>query len=625
MASTKIINVLKDDKFEEILDLFRDTPAKEVIFVLPKASKAFKSEEHFVILDNEAQKGSKKISLLCSSPETNRLAKKYNFDVLLAKGENEKPSLITAVNQFSHQPKNKDEEEEIGDELEEPDEEEENDTEEEETDEAEFLKSDNEEEYEVIPASKVKQGLEGIVRERAGTRLNVSPAKEKPIRLDVRKTLRTKMGEIENVWESMPGKKDKNIWADLGLRSEGRKQSWPSKFFPTRNGIRNGLTFAGRNFSKKTVVVLGVVSVFLLSAIIYTSTGSAKVNIIPKKESLETDLKISSSDKFSLVDQVSNKIPGQLFNIEKTVSQTFSSTGEKDVAQKARGKITVYNNYGTTPQILIATTRFEKDGLIFRTLKTITVPGTTVVNGEISPGTVEVEVVADKAGETYNISAGNFTIPAFKERADTGRYEKIYGKSTTSMQGGMIGRAKVVTQSDYSDAKEALLNQLKKNVDDALKAQTAGLKTIDSLSIKIGEPESSAKVDEAAESFTMSIQGSLKTIGFKESDLRGLIKQNINNNRNLDVLPDKLQLSYRSINFRDADNILEFTVDIVGTAYKKIDTDKIKNELIGKDEEEIKSYLRDIEGIESAKVTLYPFWVRKIPAKPDKIQINLTY
>jgi len=626
MASTKIINVLKDDKFEEILDLFRDTPAKEVIFVLPKTSRAFKNEEHFVILDNEAKKYGKKISLLCSSFETNRLAKKYNFDVLLAKGENEKPSLITAVNQFSRQPKDKDEgETSDGNELEEPDEEEEGDTDEEETDEADFLKNENKEneEYEVVTASKIKQGLEGIVRGGVGSRLNVSPEKERPVRLDVKKASRAEMGEIQSVWESMPGsgKKEKNLWADLGLHSERRKWPWLGKPFSTRGGF----AFGGKNFSKKSVIVLGVISILLLGTIIYTSTGSAKINITPKKQSLETDLKISASDKFSSVDQTLNKIPGQLFSIDKTASQTFPATGEKDVAQKARGKITVYNAYGTTPQVLIATTRFEKDGFIFRTLKTITVPGTTVVNGQISPGTVDVEVVADKAGETYNISAGKFTIPAFQERADTGRYEKIYGQSVAPMNGGMIGRAKVVTQSDYSDAKETLLDQLKKNIDDTLKAQTAGLKTIDSLSIKIGEPESSAKVDEAADNFTMSIQGLLKTIGFKESDLLGLIKQNIDKNRNLYVIPEKLQLNYRSVNFRDTDNILEFTVDITGIAYAKIDIDKIKNELVGKDEEEIKSYFRGVEGIESVKIKLSPFWVKRIPDKPDKILIDLTY
>ena len=611
MASTKIINVLKDDKFEEILDLFKETSAKEVIFVLPKRSKTFTGEDHFVILYNEAKKQSKRISLLCSSPEINKLAKKYNFDVLLAKA-GEKPSLITTVNQFSSKDEDGDDDE--------SGENKKDDTEDEiQEKESATLMNDENEEYEAIAVSNVKHGLEGIIRGKDGIHLNVSPKKERPVQLDIRKKVpRTEMEEIQSVWETAPdmsGKgKDKTIWADLGLRSQGHR-------LLKQNLFQLGL----KNFSKKSVVILGIVSVLLLGVIVVVSTGSAKIDIRPQKQTLETDLKISASDKFSFVDQALNKIPGQLFSIDKTVNQTFPATGEKDVAQKARGKMTVYNAYGTTPQVLIATTRFEKDGFIFRTLKTVTIPGTTVANGLVSPGTVDVEVVADKAGETYNISEGKFNIPAFKERLDTGRYEKIYGQSVVSMKGGMIGRAKVVTQSDYNNAKEALRNQLKKDIDDALKTQTAGLKVMDGTLVKIGEPESSAKVDEAADNFSVSIHGSLKIIGFKESDLLGLIKQNIDKNRDLYVISENLQLDYGSVNFKDADNVLEFTVDISGNAYPKVDVDKIKKELAGKDEDEIKSYLRGIVGIESAKVILSPFWVKRIPENSEKTLINLSY
>mgnify|MGYP001557873065 CR=1 FL=1 len=97
MASTKIINVLKDDKFEEILDLFKETSAKEVIFVLPKKSKAFTSEEHFIILAGEASKTGKKISLLCSNSGVNDLAKKYGFDVLLPKNPEKQVKLAVKI------------------------------------------------------------------------------------------------------------------------------------------------------------------------------------------------------------------------------------------------------------------------------------------------------------------------------------------------------------------------------------------------------------------------------------------------------------------------------------------------------------------------------------------------
>jgi len=611
MASTKIINVLKDDKFEEILDLFKETSAKEVIFVLPKRSKAFTSEEHFIILANEASKSEKKISVLCSNPDVNKIAKKYKFDVLLAKGPS-KTSFVTEreepmISELPYvKPQDEPEPEEDADE--------------------------DEDEEEQLPA-RPRGGLEGIVRGRSGTRLNVSPKKDKPVRLDVRKrSPHRSVEEIENVWDALPDREeeDKNIWADYRV-------PWPAKARPgdhSEMGLRSRrpagsrkplFRFEFRNLSKKSVIALGGVSVLLLGTIIFVSTGSAKIEIVPQKQPLETELKVSASDRFSLVDQNLNKIPGQLFSVDKVVSQTFPATGEKDVAQKARGKMKIYNAYGTTPQVLIATTRFEKDGLIFRTLTTVTVPGTKVANGEITPGAVDVEVVADKAGETYNISSGKFVIPAFNERADAGRYEKIYGETTEPMKGGMVGQAKVVTENDYNQAKETLQAQLQKDIDEGLKLQTAGLKTIDKLSVKIGQPESSAKIDEAADSFTMSLKGSLKTIGFNQPDLDGLVKQHVEKTRNLDVVTDKLQLSYRSINFRDAENLLEFTVAISGNAYAKIDTGKIKQEMAGKDENEIKSYLRGVAGVESARVLLSPFWVKSIPNKPEKTLINIIY
>ena len=94
-----------------------------------------------------------------------------------------------------------------------------------------------------------------------------------------------------------------------------------------------------------------------------------------------------------------------------------------EVAQKSKGKITVYNEYGSSPQILIATTRFQSvEGLIFRTLKTISVPGARVENGKTIAGAIDVEVIADKAGQVYNVAPGKFTIPAFKEKGDADRF-----------------------------------------------------------------------------------------------------------------------------------------------------------------------------------------------------------
>src|SRR5258706_13095511 len=82
MSATKIINVLKDDSFDEILDLFRNAQAEEVIFVLPKRSKVFSKEDHFLAFASEARSNNKKVSLMSSNPATNQAGVKYGFNIL---------------------------------------------------------------------------------------------------------------------------------------------------------------------------------------------------------------------------------------------------------------------------------------------------------------------------------------------------------------------------------------------------------------------------------------------------------------------------------------------------------------------------------------------------------------
>ena len=62
---------------------------------------------------------------------------------------------------------------------------------------------------------------------------------------------------------------------------------------------------------------------------------------------------------------------------------------EKELNEKARGSLTVYNEYSSSPQTLVATTRFESpEGKIFRIEKNIVVPGAKIEEGKIIASTI---------------------------------------------------------------------------------------------------------------------------------------------------------------------------------------------------------------------------------------------
>ena len=381
-----------------------------------------------------------------------------------------------------------------------------------------------------------------------------------------------------------------------------------------------------RRPTHRTVLIfLTCATVVILGAVIFITAGKARITIKPVSQPLDLSLTIFTSDDVSSTSLANMAIPGQLFNIQKTVSQDFTATGRVDVAQKARGAITVYNEL-STDQPLIATTRFESaDRHIFHTLTSIVVPAGKISSGKFVPGSKEVQLIADKAGSEYNVPAGPFTIPAFKEQGAAEKYQKVYGRSTAPILNGTSGQSTIVTETDLSAARQTLTTQLTANIQDELETQINGLKIINDRQIVVSNPVSTSPVDAKTATFQVNLSGSLKTVGFKESDLNALVAQYVDTQKNMTTLPDKLVLTYDKTKWDDTKNGLSFTIHVTGPSYTKIDQQKIITDLLGKNDAEMRAYLGAVTGISSAHVSLSPFWVKSIPSNRDKVQVELSY
>jgi len=613
-VSTKIINVLRDDKLEDILDIFRATPAEEVVLVLPKKTRAFLAEDSFATLASESEELGKTILVLSESSEINSFAEKYNFAILASqKDEPDDESGVVPDTEIIDDTQDiriideDPEEEPMEDDLKEDDE-----------PEAEIISTDLETDAVLAVAPTSPRTMNDILGSNPDGSINIKISKksERPVSVDVKRSdqkhfvspERTPLDEIQSVWQ---------------------RTDFPKIVRSSVPSFKLNLFFVGpliSRLSKKSLYFYGLIVIIIFGFVMYVSLGKAEIIVRPAGHPSNLNINVATSDEFLEVSHQLKKIPGQLFSVEKKLEENFPATGEKDVVQKARGKITVYNEYGTNTQVLIATTRFESEGgLIFRTLKTITVPGTKVQNGKIIPGSIEVEVIADKAGDLYNIGSGKFTIPAFKEKGDMDRYGKFYGQSNESMKGGIIGKAKVVTEEDYLNAKKKVEEMIVAEAEQDLKTQASGLKILELPMPVVNSLTSSAQIDEATDSFTVSGIATLRTIGFKESDLNDLLVQYIQSINDVSVFPDKLNLKFEDIKFENDYKILKFNLIIEGSVYSKIEQEKIITDLMGKNESEIRDYIKGIDSISSARVILSPFWVWRVPKDRNRIEIKFEY
>jgi len=659
--STKIIHVLKSDSFEDVMGEFRSSEGSEVIFIIPGSSKFHKKESNFQALQYEARKLDKKITIMGGDEKTKDYADRYNFsfipDNTNKKDDSSAPvdseevlepeEEITEIEETSAEELNESEEEanevkedEIDDSLESEGDEEEND--EADYDENADSMDDqidpiNEENINKTPAVASIGAFEQDIVADLVARNNlsdiVSPDPEESRGVNV-KSWREK---DKNIPMEVIASKD---YSDDGENDEMKEQEeskdklsdqWLGRFYKSKdeesvgNKIKkNKKDGRGSKISRKGLLIFLSVSVAILLFIAYSTFGDAKIIIKPRTQQLNFSLKVSASSKTIGVDTSFNKIPGEYFSVEKTETMTADSTGQKEVSQKARGRITIYNNQDSASQPLVATTRFESsDGLIFRIPSATTVPGATMENGKIkSPGKITVDVIADQPGDKYNIGPAKFTIPGFK---GGDKYETFYAESSEGMKGGATGLSKIATEEDIKMLEESLKKKVVSSVLDEFQKKSSELIIIDSLAPEIISKNSSNSAGEATGQITMTMTARVNTVTFRELDIINLLNNYIQKTGDLVLIEKSLNIKYNDPKIDIASETLSFNLALEGKAGTKINTEDVKLRLLGKNEEQIKAIINDINEIETARIILSPFWVKKIPNNPKNINVEIIY
>lgn len=420
----------------------------------------------------------------------------------------------------------------------------------------------------------------------------------------------------------------------------GEEETWPTgtaeKPFQKNKGIFLGISVFKKIkggihylffpvFSFK-FLCLFLGSVLIISGLIlYFVLPKAEIVITPKIEAVNQELAVLADKGITKIDSVSGKIPAQVIKIDKKESKEFLATGRRQFNEKAIGVISIYNEYSSSPQALVATTRFiSEDGKVFRTAKSVTVPGAKIQEGEIIPSSIDVEVAADQAGVDYNISPGKFTIPGFK---GTPKYEAFYGRSKTAMTGGAVGEAKIVSQEDFNKAKDEIWQSLEKSLDQEIKSQVpAGFKLLaEGLKKEIVSTESTAEVGGRAEKFTLTLKGTATVLIFDEKDILKLAEQDLSAQlgENKELLASATEIAYDKVEADFGKSQMNLKTQIKEKIVWKVEIDKLKDNIKGKKEQEIKGIFNQHEEIAQAKILLWPFWVRSVPENLGKIKITL--
>ncbi|MEK7659139.1 MAG: hypothetical protein AAB338_00575 [Patescibacteria group bacterium] len=371
--------------------------------------------------------------------------------------------------------------------------------------------------------------------------------------------------------------------------------------------------------SKKFILILLGSAIGLFIFIVLASLSEVNIKIIPRKSDFSVNIPVVILTDITKNDEVYGMVPGQWIEIEKVISKIFTSSAEKDVFQKAKGKAVIYNNFSASPQILVATTRFQTaEGLVFRIPKAIIVPGQAKIGNEFKPGEIEVEIVADRAGEEYNIEPSDFRIPGF---LGSQKYQGFYVKSFEKFSGGFVGRSSFVSKEDLEKAKEIIKEQGIRQVKAEL-SLLDNFKILDeALSIEMEKTDDSNKAGDLAKEFKVDFKIKARIIVFKEQNITDFISRYVKNSQNLSVVENSLKINYDQPKLNEEKRELSFKLVSSGQTIQNINKEKIISDIVGKKMSDADSYFSSLNEIESVRISS-PFWMRKIPENGRRINIE---
>lgn len=378
------------------------------------------------------------------------------------------------------------------------------------------------------------------------------------------------------------------------------------------------------NFRKK-LLIGGGIALLLLIVLIFVF-GRAKAKIVIKAQTTPVDVAIDAnfSSANSQSDPSSNNLKATLQESKKTISQSFSATGQKDLGTKANGTVKFINcskddKLSDTNRTIPAGTGISASGKTFITSEAVTVqPSSYVGNACLSnKESSSVGVEAQSVGDSFNLSSRSYSVNGFATVTGSG----------SQMSGGTSKIVKVVAQSDIDKAREQLNQQDTSAIKDELKKSFSEDTTIlnDTFSTTFGNVVSEPAVDQEANEGKLTAEVTYSILGVSNKDIGASLdafitskmtnkdQQRVYDNGLKDMKLEKISGDAKSAVYKIS------TLAFYGPQF---DTEKLRSEVAGKKYGEMRSYLQDLPGVKSVDIKLSPFWARKAPGA-DRIKITL--
>ncbi len=384
--------------------------------------------------------------------------------------------------------------------------------------------------------------------------------------------------------------------------------------FPSFSSLPSAIGRGGKAIFIAPLIVFILVCIVLLYLFQLRATITLSVNPKDIQEQETLIFSLAQENDFS-----HNIIAAKDITVDLPGKTTTQATGKKDVGNKAKGSVTIYNNNDTKKTLSQGTTIITNN-LAFTLDKDVAVSS---ASGDIfsgtKPGTTTVAVTAAKIGTEYNLPSGaKFTV------SDS---SSVAAKNDQAFSGGSKKQVTVVAKKDrdklLSDLPKSLQEKAKDEIDKKIESGETVLPVFSHTTLS--KKDFDKDEGEEAKNVTLTATVAFVYYVYKNDDLAQFTKELVKNRYGdgNNITQDGITNELTDVKEKSDDEV-ETKVAIKGGLMPKLDTEKLTSELAGKpftDAEDLLKKQPQVSGVDIALFPPIPFLPKLLPRVSDNITI----
>ncbi len=383
-------------------------------------------------------------------------------------------------------------------------------------------------------------------------------------------------------------------------------------------------------------IFLIVVGLFFYLLFYVFHNAEIDLTVEPKVFTASEDVTISDSSSSAV----------KATSVTKTITDTIEGapTGEKETGEKANGTIKIYNKTDKDKEVKAGTTvtiKTKEASLTFTTDEKVVISAKTTQditdNGTTKKADVfgesEVDITATTFGTNYNLNSKDIKSDDIKVAGLDST--DISAELSSSTKGGSSKKVTAVLQKDIDQLTDDLKKRITKKVTDVLKNEVSNNNELleGAVNVNFNAPTVNAKVNDEIDNIKITLSATADALTYNKEELKTYLVEKVSKN-----LPNEYESSkenfdiFASVKDKTTDpktfkvTNMQLSVKVQNKIVQKLDTEKIKSDLVGLSNQEAYDYLSKIDNIKDLKIKQspnLPQLLKNMPKSKNNIKINV--